>query len=112
MTNTEPLVYYVRKRQPDFLRHIPHLPEEEPARRFENENQNIRIYTTPQGNSGKPDIYFILDTKSRTEYAYNVFKSSISGPAGDCAKDLLHGTFQLYQCFTPDHSILLSIQQR
>ena len=34
MTNTEPLVYYVRKRQLGFLGHILHLPEEELARRY------------------------------------------------------------------------------
>ena len=34
MTNTEPLVYYVRKRQPGFLGHILCLPEEGPARRY------------------------------------------------------------------------------
>ena len=34
MTNTEPFVYYVRKRQLRFLGHILRLPEEEPARRY------------------------------------------------------------------------------
>ena len=33
ITNTGPLVYYVRKRQLGFVGHILHLPEEEPARR-------------------------------------------------------------------------------
>ena len=36
MTNTETLVYYVRKCQLDFLGHILRLQEEEPARRFVN----------------------------------------------------------------------------
>ena len=42
MTNTEPLVYYVRKRQLGFLGHILRLPEEEPARRY-------AVYVPPHG---------------------------------------------------------------
>ena len=34
MTNIEPLVHCVRKRQLGFLGHILQLPEEEPARRY------------------------------------------------------------------------------
>ena len=34
MTNTEPLVHLVRKRQLGFLGHILRLPEEEPDRRY------------------------------------------------------------------------------
>ena len=51
MTNTEPLVYYVRKRQLGFLGHILHLPEEEPARA-----RRYAFYVPPHGRRkpGRP----------------------------------------------------------
>ena len=42
MTNTEPLVSYVRKHQQGFLKHILGLPEEEPVRRY-------AFYVPPHG---------------------------------------------------------------
>ena len=49
MTNTEPLVYYVRKRQLGFLGHILRLLEEDPARRY-------AFYVPPDGKRkpGRP----------------------------------------------------------
>ena len=45
--NTEPLVYYVRKRQLGFFGHILRLPKEEPARRY-------ALYVPSHGKT-KPD---------------------------------------------------------
>ena len=49
MANTEPLVYYIRKRQLGFLGHILRLPEEEPTRRY-------AFYVPPHGKRkpGRP----------------------------------------------------------
>ena len=52
MTNTEPLLYYVRKQQLRFLRLIICLPEEDPVRRF-------AFYVPPHGKRKSPDTSYI-----------------------------------------------------
>ena len=54
MTNTEPLIYSVRKRQLGFLGHILRLPDEEPARRY-------ALYIPPHGKRrpGRPRTSYI-----------------------------------------------------
>ena len=54
MTQTEPLINSVRKRQLRFLGHILRLPDEEPARRF-------ALYTPTHGNrkAGRPRTQYL-----------------------------------------------------
>ena len=54
MTNTEPLIYSVRKRQLGFLGHVLRLPEEEPARSY-------ALYTPPHGKRrpGRPRTTYL-----------------------------------------------------
>ena len=57
MTNTEPLVHYVRKRQPGFLGHILRLTDEGPERRY-------AFYVPPQRKRkpGRPNTSYITYT--------------------------------------------------